>query len=283
MARISAKDLDVRFAIFDYKHTSLKHRALSLGRAPKTQAPVVHALRGISFEVRDGDRVGLIGHNGSGKSTLLRTLAGIYRPRDGHLLTEGSRASLFNVSAGMDPDATGHENIKLLGVSAGLTLKQVELYRDDIVAFAQLGDAMRRPVRTYSAGMQLRLAFGVSTAAPADILLIDEVIGVGDASFQNRATERLAHLMGQAKILVMASHADHVLAHNCNRGIVLHQGSIAFDGSIGDAIAFARAPSPPPPTEAPPRTVSSPRRSAGSRGRAGRSVPTLFPVGSARR
>jgi ABC-type polysaccharide/polyol phosphate transport system ATPase subunit len=283
MARISAKNLDVRFAIFDYKHTSLKYRALSLGRGPKTQAPVVHALRGISFEVKDGDRVGLIGHNGSGKSTLLRTMAGIYRPRDGHLITEGSRASLFNVSAGLDADATGHENIRLLGVSAGLSLKQVEQYRDDIVAFAQLGDAMQRPVRTYSAGMQLRLAFGVSTAAPADILLIDEVIGVGDANFQNRATERLTHLMGQAKILVMASHAEGVLAHNCNRGIVLDHGSIAFDGSITDALAFAKPPATPAPNEAPRRIVASNRRPAASRNRAGRSAPTLFPVGSVRR
>ncbi len=278
MAQILAKNLDVRFAIFDYSHTSLKQRALSLGRGPKTPAPVVHALRGISFEIKDGERVGLIGHNGSGKSTLLRTVAGIYRPRDGHLLTEGSRASLFNVSAGMDADATGYENIKLLGVSAGLSLKQIELYRDDIVAFAELGDAMRRPVRTYSAGMQLRLAFGVSTAAPADILLIDEVIGAGDASFQSRATERLTRLMGQAKILMMASHSDSVLARNCNRGIVLDHGAIAFDGPIADALAFARAASGREQKGAGRRAPPSTRRGAGSPDRAGRNAPTLFPV-----
>lgn len=286
MARLSVRDLWISFAIFDYQHVSLKQMALRLGRQAKVPPPVVHALKGISLDASDGDRIGLIGHNGSGKSTLLRALAGIYLPTRGTLVAEGKRGCLFNVSAGLDSDATGDENIKLLGVSAGMSLRQVAACRDEIAAFADLGDALNRPVRTYSAGMQLRLAFGVATALPSDILLIDEVIGVGDARFQSRATERIGRLMGQAKVLVIASHSDGVLRDNCNRGIVFDQGNIAFDGAIGDALAFAKGPAPaahPPAPKAPdpapppvtPRTLSrriarAPRRTAGT--------PTLFPT-----
>jgi ABC-type polysaccharide/polyol phosphate transport system ATPase subunit len=266
MAHISADGLWISFAIFDYQHISVKQVALRLGR--RTPAPVVHAIKGISFEATDGDRIGLIGHNGSGKSTLLRALAGIYQPTEGRLVTDGRRGSLFNVAAGLDANATGFENIILLGVSAGMSLRQVAAHRDEIIAFADLGDALDRPVRTYSAGMQLRLAFGVATAIPADILLVDEVIGAGDANFQNRARERIEALMGKAKILVMASHSDGVLESNCNRGLVFRQGSIAFDGPIDEALAFARGPKPaaapklaPPPAQPAPRVVvRRPRR-----------------------
>lgn len=265
MARILADGLWISFALFDYQHVSVKQMALRLGR--RTPAPVVHAIRGISFEANDGDRIGLIGHNGSGKSTLLRALAGIYEPTEGRLDVEGRRGSLFNVAAGIDSEATGFENIVLLGVSAGMTRKQVAAHRDEIIAFADLGDALGRPVRTYSAGMQLRLAFGVATALPADILLIDEVIGVGDANFQDRAKARIEGLMGQAKILVIASHSDGVLKDNCNRGLVFSQGSIAFDGAIDEAIAFARGPRAAPAARG---VVRRPRRPTG------RSA-TLFP------
>ena len=261
MARISAEDLWISFAIFDYQHASVKQMALRLGR--RVPAPVVHAIRGISFEAADGDRIGLIGHNGSGKSTLLRAIAGIYQPTEGRLETEGWCGSLFNVAAGLDASATGYENIVLLGVSAGMSLQQVAEHRDEIIAFADLGDALERPVRTYSAGMQLRLAFGVATALPADILLIDEVIGAGDASFQERARARIEGLMGQAKILVMASHADGVLAENCNRGLVFNRGSIAFDGPIDEAIAFARGPKPQARPASAPRCRHAPPRGDG--------------------
>src|SRR5699024_8818104 len=144
-----------------------------------------------------GDRVGLIGHNGSGKSTLLRVLAGVYPPTTGVMHSSGTKASLFNVQAGMDAEATGFENLTLLGVAAGLSLAEISAFAPDIVAFADLGDALTRPVRTYSSGMQMRLAFAVATARPADILLIDEVIGVGDATFQRRAKVRMHGLMSQ--------------------------------------------------------------------------------------
>ncbi|MBN9022162.1 MAG: ABC transporter ATP-binding protein [Rhizobiales bacterium] len=279
MAHLSARDLWVSFAIVDYQHVSLKQTALRLGRRPKTPPPVVHALKGVSFEAADGDRIGLIGHNGSGKSTILRALAGIYLPTRGTLLAEGTRGSLFNVSAGLDPDATGNENITLLGVSAGMSLRQIAALREEIAAFADLGDALSRPVRTYSAGMQLRLAFGVSTAIPADILLIDEVIGAGDSRFQSRATDRIKRLMGQAKILVLASHAEGVMRDNCNRGLVFEQGNIVFDGPIEDALAFARAPQAapaapaPPPVAPPPAAARRPRVS-----RRAHAAPTLFPT-----
>jgi len=278
VARLSARDLWISFAIFDYQHVSLKQTALRLGRRARTPAPVVHALKGVSFEASDGDRIGLVGHNGSGKSTLLRALAGIYLPTRGTLVAEGTRGSLFNVSAGLDPDATGHENITLLGVAAGMSRKQVAACREDIAAFADLGDALDRPVRTYSAGMQLRLAFGVATALPADILLIDEVIGVGDASFQERATARIRRLMGQAKVLFLASHGDSVLRDNCNRGLVFRDGHIVFDGPIEAALAFGREPRPsqPPAAAPPPRPAATgPGR---RRPRPAGGAPTLFPT-----
>jgi ABC-type polysaccharide/polyol phosphate transport system ATPase subunit len=239
---MSLHKVSVTFPVFDYQSRSVRQTALRLGSGKRAGPAHVHAIRELTVNFHPGDRIGLIGHNGSGKSTLLRVLAGVYEPTTGVIRSRGSKASLFNVQAGMDIEATGIENIVLLGVAAGLSRREIEAFTPDIVAFADLGDALVRPVRTYSSGMQLRLAFAVATAKPADILLIDEVIGVGDAAFQRRARIRMHGLMSQADLLVMASHDNQVLQSNCNRGLVMRGGEVLFDGPIADAVEFSKKP-----------------------------------------
>lgn len=239
MASISAENVSVSFPIFDHSSRSVRQTAIQLGTGTRKAAPVINALRGITLNIRDGDRIGLIGHNGSGKSTFLRVLSGVYFPTGGIVDIHGSRSSLLNLHAGMDYEASGFENILLLGVSAGMSRRQVNAQTDDIIAFADLGEAIARPVRTYSAGMQLRLAFAVATAKAADIILIDEVISVGDVNFHERAKERLRALVGAAAVLVVASHDNDVLRANCNRGLVFSDGRIVFDGAIEAAISYS--------------------------------------------
>jgi ABC-type polysaccharide/polyol phosphate transport system ATPase subunit len=241
-ASLSLDRVSITFPVFDYQSRSVRQTALRLGSGRPAGPAHVHAIRELSLQFHPGDRVGLIGHNGSGKSTLLRVLAGVYPPTTGTVRSRGSKASLFNVQAGMDTEATGIENLVLLGVAAGLSRAEISAFTPDIVAFADLGDALARPVRTYSSGMQLRLAFAVATARPADILLIDEVIGVGDAAFQRRARVRMHGLMSQADLLVMASHDNQVLKSNCNRGLVMSAGEVLFDGPIAEAVEFSKKP-----------------------------------------
>ena len=152
---------------------------------------VVKALNDVSFELREGDRVGIVGHNGSGKSTLLRVLAGAYEPVSGTIEVQGQVASMLNITLGLDYEATGYENIFLRGVIMGYTPKEIEPLVDEIVAFSELGDYIDMPMRTYSSGMSVRLAFAVSTCVKADILLMDEWLSVGDEGFKVKARERL--------------------------------------------------------------------------------------------
>jgi lipopolysaccharide transport system ATP-binding protein len=186
----------------------------------------VRALEGVSFEIRPGDRVGLMGHNGAGKSTLLRMLSGIYEPIAGSLKVEGRVATLLELQLGIDPDATGYENIMLRGVMTGLKLREIRAKIDEIAEFTELGDYLGMPVRTYSSGMLLRLAFAVSTSVEADILLMDEWLSVGDAEFRNKASARLEQLVERTPILVLASHSQELIGKVCNRLFQLEHGRV---------------------------------------------------------
>jgi lipopolysaccharide transport system ATP-binding protein len=190
---------------------------------------VVRALDGVSFEFREGERVGLVGHNGSGKTTLLRVLAGAYEPVSGTLEARGSVMSMLSITLGMDPDATGRENIVLRGIVMGRERKEIDGLVDDIAGFAELGDYIDMPLRTYSSGMAMRLAFAISTSIRSDIVLMDEWLSVGDADFAARAQERLRSLIGEARILVLASHDRGLLERNCNRLLRLEHGRIVDD------------------------------------------------------
>lgn len=197
----------------------------------------IHALKDISVTIEAGERVGLLGHNGAGKSTFLKTVAGLYPISRGRLLVHGEVRSLFDLSMGFEPDATGRENILYRGLLLGQTPSFMRQVSDEIVSFADIGEFIDYPIRTYSAGMQVRLAFAISTLVGGDVLLLDEVIGAGDANFMAKAKIRIAQLIEQAEILVLASHDFGALTSLCQRGLVFHHGQILFDGPIGEALA----------------------------------------------
>lgn len=188
----------------------------------------------ISLEINAGDRVGLIGPNGAGKSSLLRVMAGIYAPTDGGVEINGRVSTLFAPNIGMTDNASGVENVYISARTLGLSRTQIAAVRDDIIEFADLGEFIHLPMRTYSAGMKMRLGFAIATAVEPDILLIDEVFGAGDAAFRERAKRRMATLMDRAGVMVMATHSDGVIRNFCNRVIWLDNGHLRF---FGDAEA----------------------------------------------
>ena len=228
---ICAENLSVVFNIYNSPHRSFKKKLLHLTTGGRISSEAsgevsVQALDGISFNVSEGDRLGLSGHNGSGKSTLLRVLAGVYEPTSGLLDVQGRIASLLDISIGMDQESSGIENIYLRGILLGLSKKEIQRKADEIVDFSELGDFIDLPIRTYSSGMWMRLAFSIATSIEADILLMDEWLSVGDADFVKKAEERLRHIVKKTPILVIASHSMEVLNEVCNRQITLEGGKI---------------------------------------------------------
>jgi ABC-type polysaccharide/polyol phosphate transport system ATPase subunit len=238
MAKIEADDICLDYPIVGIGSRSLKNRILGAATGGLISGgdgiPVVKALRGVSFQLRESDRLGLIGHNGAGKSTLLKVLAGIYRPSSGLVATSGRVVSTLNLSLGMEPDATGFENIITHGLLMGMNRKEIEQKLDSIAEFTELGEYLAMPVRIYSAGMMTRLAFATVTAMNADILLMDEIIGTGDAAFINKAERRLGEFMNRTKIIVLASHSESVIRKFCNTVLLLEQGKVVALGQIDE-------------------------------------------------
>jgi len=208
---------------------------------PKGRLARVEALRDISFELKSGDRLGIVGRNGSGKSTLLRVLAGVYEPTAGQVVTEGEIAPLFAVGLGTRPEATGRRNIILRGLLRGLTRRQAEAKIDEIVEFSELGRFIDLPVRTYSAGMAMRLSFAIATAFSPEILLLDEWIGAGDHEFREKARKRMHGMVDQSGITVVASHNRQLLRNVCSIGMWLDRGVIREIGPIDAVIDAERA------------------------------------------
>lgn len=234
MAFIEFKDATVDFPIYNASGRSLKKRLFQvvagnrLGANEEGQV-VFRALSNLSFTLRDGDRVALLGHNGAGKSTLLRLLSGVYFPTGGSTRVEGQIGSLIDISLGIDPEATGRENIYLRSGLLGMRRAQVTARIDEIMAFTELDDFLDMPLRTYSTGMHLRLAFAVSTIIRPEILLMDEWLSVGDEGFKRKAEERMNGLVQATNILVIATHSQELVQHICNRVIWLEQGKIRMD------------------------------------------------------
>ena len=235
---IRLTSVDLHYAAVAFKERSLKTLLAGLFQRQngRTRIHDVHALKNITVEINDGERVGLLGHNGAGKSTFLKTVAGLYPVSSGVVNVQGHVRSLFDLSMGFEPDATGRENILYRGLLLGLTPAFMREKEAEIVEFAGLGEFIDYPIKTYSAGMQVRLAFAISTAVGGDVLLLDEVIGAGDANFMAKAKQRIAKLVEDAEILVLASHDFGALNNLCQRGLVFHHGEIVFDGSIRYAI-----------------------------------------------
>ncbi|WP_180684205.1 ABC transporter ATP-binding protein [Tepidicella baoligensis] len=236
-AFIDSRSVTVEFPIYENSHRSLKKKVLNLTTGGKIGSdagkhPVVRALDQITFTFEHGERVGLTGHNGSGKTTLLRVLSGVYAPVHGSLDVRGKIASLLDVSMGLDPDATGFENIYLRGIMDGLKPSVIRDKIDDIADFTELDEYLNLPVRTYSSGMMLRLAFAISTSVEADILIMDEWLSVGDAQFSAKAAVRLEKLVSKAGILVIASHDPKLIERVCTRRIHLEHGKIMSDEKV---------------------------------------------------
>jgi lipopolysaccharide transport system ATP-binding protein len=193
---------------------------------------VVRALNDINLELKDGDRVGLVGPNGSGKSTLLRVIAGVYEPRSGEVEIQGRVISMLSITQGMNADLTGIENIGLRAALLGLGRKQKRHIIDEIIEFSDLGEFIKLPLRTYSSGMAMRLAFSVATSIDADILIMDEWLSVGDAEFSEKAKHRLDKMVNKAKILVIASHNPDLIESVCNRKYALEHGRISRNSEV---------------------------------------------------
>lgn len=242
MTSIQLKNVSVEFPIYNTPSRSLKNRVLNFATGGKIERKsdrlvIVSGLDDISLTFRDGERIGLIGHNGSGKTTLLRVLSGIYIPTHGEAVINGTCISLINISLGIDPDATGYENIRLRAAMMGMSPQEIAEKIDEIAEFSDLGDFLDVPFRTYSSGMQLRLAFATSTAVRPEILIMDEWLSTGDENFKERANQRMEELVGSTKILILASHSRELLTTNCSRVIWLDRGKVSMDGEPEEVLS----------------------------------------------
>ena len=241
MASIQLRDMHVDIPIYNTSARSLKKqilRATTGGRIVRDHGvTVARVVNGISLELKDGDRLGLVGHNGAGKTSLLRVLAGVYEPTSGWINVEGSVIPLLDIGLGIDYESTGFENILLRGAVLGVKRRELKALTERIVEFTELGDYLAMPVRTYSSGMILRLAFGISTSVTPEILLLDEFFGVGDASFLAKAERRLNELVSKAGILVFASHSKELIRRLCNKVLWLNKGEIRALGEVDDVLA----------------------------------------------
>ncbi|OZI32038.1 ABC transporter ATP-binding protein [Bordetella genomosp. 10] len=237
MASIEFKDVCVDFPIYNANGRSLKKRLLQVATGGQLGADqqgrvVVRALENLSFTLGDGDRLGLVGHNGAGKSTLLRLLSGVYSPSSGTAQIHGHLGSLIDISLGIDPEATGRENIYIRAALLGMNKRYIDRELENIIDFSDLGDFVDMPVRTYSSGMHLRLAFSVSTILRPEILLMDEWLSVGDEAFKQKAEQRMGELVKATNILVIATHSQQLLMHTCNKALWLEHGKIRMAGDV---------------------------------------------------
>lgn len=243
MAQIDLNQVSVEFPVYNVNARSLKKRFLRMATGgtvveDANQHVVVSALKDISLTVKEGDRIGLIGHNGSGKSTFLRLLAKIYEPTSGHIRIRGNISPMLDIMHGIEAEFTGYENIITRGTILGLSRQQINERINDIAEFSGLGDYLAMPIRTYSSGMRVRLAFAISTSINPDILLIDEVFGAGDADFMHKARERMVSLLQQSRIVVMATHADDLIREFCNKVLLLEGGTVKYYGDVETAFQF---------------------------------------------
>src|SRR5580700_1831369 len=210
-----------RFRLYHQKYTSLKERVIHAGRSPYTD---LWALHDVSFEVAEGDTVGILGRNGSGKSTLLKCLCGVLQPTEGQVVVRGRLAGLLELGAGFQPDLTGRQNIYLNGSLLGLSKSNIDKIFDEIVAFAELEQFIDNQVKFYSSGMYVRLGFAVAVNVDPDILVIDEVLAVGDERFQRKCMDRVREFQDEGRTIIFVTHSPDQVRGICNRAVVLGDG-----------------------------------------------------------
>ena len=235
-AAIEVRDVSKRFRLFREKPTSLKQRVVS----SRSRAVEFWALRNITLRVPEGSTFGLIGHNGSGKSTLLKIIAGILRPTSGVVTQRGRLSALLELGAGFHPELTGRENVYLNAAFLGLTRRDVDRTYDAIVEFAELEDFMDNQVKFYSSGMLVRLGFAVAVHVDPDVLLIDEVLAVGDEAFQAKCIERIRGFQRDGRTMILVTHALGRVTELCDEAVMLHRGVIHREGAPEDVVREMR-------------------------------------------
>ena len=230
-SRLTLDSVTVEFPIIGAATRSLKKAVVSTATGGKFsqsgRTQIVKAVNDVSLDLQPGTRLGLVGHNGAGKSTLLKTMAGIYPPTSGQVRLRGRVAPLFGLEAGMDPGATGYENIWLRGLLTGMSVEEIRERIDEIAEFSGLGKYLHMPIRTYSSGMRLRLSFSIATCQTPEILLMDEWIGAGDANFSKQAEDRMNNLVESASILVLASHNFQMIKNVCTSWVEVDGGQVS--------------------------------------------------------
>jgi ABC-2 type transport system ATP-binding protein len=243
MPLIEVRSVGIQFPVVPHNARSFRHLAVQTasrvgGKFLKNESSFqfVQALDGVSFTLGRGDRIGLVGHNGAGKTTLIRVLAGIYQPTFGSLRVVGRKVPMFDIGLGMDQDASGYENIRIRGLILGLMPEEIEERMAEIVEFAELGDYLELPIRTYSSGMLLRLTFSIAASIHGDIILMDEWIAVGDAHFRKKTHDRLTDITSHSGIVVLASHDHALLRGLCNLGLYLDRGRACAFGPLEDVL-----------------------------------------------
>lgn len=237
MAKVILNNLSLSFPIFSWHSRSIKHDVLSYTIGGmigyKHHRPTsITALSDISLEINSGDRLAIVGHNGSGKTTLLRVISKIYYPVSGDIKIYGTTHSLIDIMLGVNYEATGRENIYLRGLLLGLSKTQIKQNEDEIISFSELEEFIDLPIRLYSTGMALRLAFSIAMIIKCDILIMDEWLSVGDADFRYKAQAKLQEIINDTKILVIATHDDSLAQRICNRRVELKHGRIISDERI---------------------------------------------------
>jgi teichoic acid transport system ATP-binding protein len=229
---VRVRRLRVDYEVFEHRRAALRRRFVTRQGSGRS---LVHALKGVSFDAYEGDAVGVIGSNGSGKSTLLATIAGLLTPTSGRVLV-ADEPKLLGVGATLLPAASGYRNIRLGCLALGMSAEDVEERVDEIVDFTELGDAIHRPLRTYSSGMRARLHFAIATSVRPRILLIDEALGVGDRRFRKKSAERIRELLDSAGTLMLVSHGLPEIRRQCSRAIWIEKGVLRADGPVDDVV-----------------------------------------------
>ena len=244
-SEISIREATVDFKVYGARSRSLKNRLVDLFLSKGGQGPgketTIRALNGVSLCLKPGDRLGVVGPNGSGKTTLLRLMAGIYEPSRGSAVSTGRVASIIDLGFGLDQEATGYENIILRGLYLGLSPAELKARTPEIAEFSGLGGSLAYPLRTYSSGMILRLAFSVCTCLEPDILLMDEWLTVGDLEFIEKARQRVTKLWDRSEIVVLASHSGPLIRRLCNRAVMLLEGEIRAQGETEEVLSVYRS------------------------------------------
>ena len=234
MSSIRVENLSIKFRIYHDRSPSLKDYFANLfKRRSQTAYSDFWAVKNVSLEIKAGDRVGIVGHNGAGKSTLLKALCRVYESSDGLISVDGRIAPLLEIGAGFHPEFTGRENIYLNGSILGYTKQQIRVIEPEVIAFAELEEFIDTPVKYYSTGMYMRLAFSLATAIHPDILILDEIFSGGDAAFMAKAKARMHDMIDKADIMIMVSHDHELVKSLCNRVIWIDHGKLMADGLPG--------------------------------------------------